>query len=46
MELLGEDPSWRDEAARNLGVRRVEANELFAQADIISLHVPLPKRPD
>jgi len=41
VELIGADPCWPDEAARDLGVRRVEPNDLFAQADIISLHAPL-----
>ena len=44
--LIGADPLWPDEAARDLGIRRVEPNELFAQADIISLHAPLtPETP-
>ena len=41
VELVGADPFWPDEAAREIGIRRVEPNELFAQADIISLHAPL-----
>ena len=41
VELIGADPCWPDEAARDLGVRRVEPNDLFVQADIISLHAPL-----
>ena len=41
VELIGADPFWPDETARGIGIRRVEPNELFAQADIISLHAPL-----
>lgn len=41
VELIGVDPLWPEEAARDIGIRRVEPNELFAQADIISLHAPL-----
>jgi D-3-phosphoglycerate dehydrogenase len=41
VELIGADPCWPDEAARDIGIRRVAPNELFAQADIISLHAPL-----
>lgn len=41
VELIGADPFWPDEAARDLGIRRVEPNELFAHADIITLHAPL-----
>ena len=41
VELLGSDPVWPEEAAREIGVRRVEISELFAQADVISLHAPL-----
>jgi D-3-phosphoglycerate dehydrogenase len=41
VELIGADPFWPEEAARDMGIRRVEPNELFAQADIISLHAPL-----
>ena len=41
VELIGADPFWPDAAARELNIRRVEPNELFAKADIISLHAPL-----
>jgi D-3-phosphoglycerate dehydrogenase len=41
VELIGADPVWPDEAAREIGIRRVEWSELFVQADIISLHAPL-----
>ncbi len=41
VELIGADPRWPEDVARDIGIRRVERNELFAQADIISLHAPL-----
>lgn len=41
VELIGADPLWPDEAARDLGIRRVDPDHLLAQADIISLHAPL-----
>lgn len=41
VDLIGADPFWPEEAAREIGIRRVEPHELFAQADIISLHTPL-----
>jgi len=41
VELIGADPVWPIEAAQELGIRRVELNDLFTQADIISLHAPL-----
>lgn len=39
--LIGSDPVWPEDAARDIGIRRVERNDLFAQADLISLHAPL-----
>ncbi|HSB53968.1 MAG TPA: NAD(P)-dependent oxidoreductase, partial [Gemmatimonadales bacterium] len=39
--LIGADPLWPEDAARDIGIRRVELHELLAQADIISLHAPL-----
>ncbi|MBP1777735.1 MAG: 2-hydroxyacid dehydrogenase [candidate division NC10 bacterium] len=41
VELIGADPFWPDDVARDIGIRRVQPNALFAQADIISLHAPL-----
>jgi D-3-phosphoglycerate dehydrogenase len=41
VELIGADPLWPEDVARQLGIRPVEMNELLAQADIISLHAPL-----
>jgi D-3-phosphoglycerate dehydrogenase len=41
VELIGADPFWPDEAARDIGIRRAEPHELFAQSDIVSLHTPL-----
>ena len=41
VELIGSDPIWPEEAVRETGIRRVEPKALFAQSDVISLHVPL-----
>lgn len=41
VQLLGADPRWPEEAAREIGIRRVDRDELFARSDVISLHVPL-----
>jgi D-3-phosphoglycerate dehydrogenase len=41
VELIGVDPIWPEEAARELGIRRVDLPDLLADADILSLHVPL-----
>jgi D-3-phosphoglycerate dehydrogenase len=41
VELIGADPVWPDEAAREIGIRRMERSELFVQSDILSLHAPL-----
>jgi phosphoglycerate dehydrogenase-like enzyme len=41
VELIGSDPVWPVVAAREIGIRRVELSELFAHADVISLHAPL-----
>lgn len=39
-ELLVYDPYLSAEEAQRLGVRRVSLEELFAQADIVSIHAP------
>jgi D-3-phosphoglycerate dehydrogenase len=41
VELIGADPFWPEAVAREIGIRRVEPNELFVQADFFSLHAPL-----
>ncbi|HEX7549742.1 MAG TPA: NAD(P)-dependent oxidoreductase [Candidatus Methylomirabilis sp.] len=41
VELIGADPAWPEEVAREIGIRRVTVPELFAQSDVISLHAPL-----
>lgn len=41
VELVGADPVWPEDAAREIGVRRVDPDHLLAQSDVISLHVPL-----
>lgn len=40
-EVIGADPCWPDEEARRLAVRRVGIKDLFAQADVLTLHTPL-----
>ncbi len=40
MTLLGYDPVISEERARELGIRLVPAEELFEQADYVSLHLP------
>lgn len=44
MRVLASDPYLTDERARELGVERVELDELKHHADIVSLHVPLTDR--
>jgi D-3-phosphoglycerate dehydrogenase / 2-oxoglutarate reductase len=41
VELIGADPAWPEEAASGIGIRRVTPDQLFAQSDVISLHLPL-----
>ena len=41
MHVLAYDPYLTDKRALDLGVRKVEFDELLAQADIITLHAPL-----
>ena len=41
MRVMGFDPYLSDERARELGIRKVELDELFSKADFISLHTPL-----
>lgn len=41
MNVIGFDPQINTEAARGLGVERVELDELFARADYVSVHTPL-----
>lgn len=41
VHLLGADPRWSEEAAREIGIQRVDRDALFAHSDIISLHLPL-----
>ena len=44
MEIMGYDPYLTEERADELGVDRVEFEELLSRADVISLHVPLTDR--
>lgn len=41
MKVLAYDPYWDEAFAAQYGVVRAELDEIFAQADFISLHVPL-----
>jgi D-3-phosphoglycerate dehydrogenase len=41
VELIGADPAWPEEAAREIGIRRVDFKGLLVESDIISLHAPL-----
>src|SRR3546814_13887892 len=41
MRVLAYDPYLSEQRATGLGVRKVELDELFAEAEIITLHTPL-----
>lgn len=41
MEILGCDPFGPEEAARKIGIIRVDFETLIAKSDVTSLHVPL-----
>lgn len=41
MKVIAYDPFLSEERATELGVRKVELDELFAKADFLTLHVPL-----
>jgi D-3-phosphoglycerate dehydrogenase len=41
VEMIGADPVWPEEAAREIGIRRVDIPGLLAESDIITLHAPL-----
>src|SRR5690606_37169261 len=41
MKVMAYDPFLTEERARDLGVTKVELDELLARADFITLHVPL-----
>ena len=44
MKVIAFDPFMSEERARDLGVERVELDELFARADFITLHTPLTEQ--
>lgn len=44
MEVIAWSQNLTAEAAADIGVRRVEKDELFAQADILSIHLQLSSR--
>ncbi|MEZ5750393.1 MAG: phosphoglycerate dehydrogenase [Paracoccaceae bacterium] len=41
MKVIAYDPFLSDERAKQIGVQKVELDELLARADFITLHVPL-----
>lgn len=41
MDILGYDPFWDDSYASSYGIRKSSLDEIYAQSDFISLHVPL-----
>ena len=41
MKAIGYDPFLSDERAKEIGIEKVELDELFARADFITLHTPL-----
>ena len=41
MRVIAYDPYLTPERAHDLGVEKVELDELFARADFITLHTPL-----
>lgn len=41
MKVLAYDPFLSEERAKDLGVKKVELDELLAKADFITMHVPL-----
>ena len=41
MKVIAYDPFLSQEKANNIGIEKVELDELFARADFITLHVPL-----
>ncbi len=41
MKVIAYDPFLSEERARDLGVEKVDLNELFKRADFITLHTPL-----
>jgi D-3-phosphoglycerate dehydrogenase len=44
MKVVAYDPFLSDERARDLGVQKVELDELLARADFITLHTPLTEQ--
>src|SRR5690242_21467988 len=44
MKVIGYDPFLSPERARDLGVEKIELDELFRRADFITLHTPLTEK--
>ncbi len=44
MKVIAFDPFLSEERAKQLGVERVELDELFRRADVITLHTPLTEK--
>jgi len=41
MRVIGFDPFLTDDRATQMGIKKVELDELFAQADFITIHTPM-----
>ncbi len=41
MEVIGSDPVMTSEAAERLGIELVDVDDIFARADVITVHTPL-----
>ena len=41
MEILAHDVFWDDEYAKTAGIKKATLNQIYTQADFISIHVPL-----
>lgn len=41
VKLLGFDPFWNEDFARQYSVKRASVDEIFSEADFISIHCPL-----
>jgi phosphoglycerate dehydrogenase-like enzyme len=44
MEVVAWSPNLTDERAAAAGVRRVDKKDLFAESDVVTLHMPLSSR--
>lgn len=44
MRVVGFDPFLSDERARDMGIEKVELDELFSRADFITIHTPMTEK--